>query len=188
LHLPTLHPPFPLLKQYSDQKTVFEGIEFYLPQLAHMIIHLEVDWPTAALEQFVLIVCQHRCVRFPLPVGRVWVCPSSHAAFYSFHLMTPFPFATHPNPRSLHFALQLHFILVGAMEDYQLEGSDGRRTAYGNPRYYRRCAKLLQNVHRCVVYGAPRVRHVSRGIRIVELKGVGKKREGVLCLCGGLGW
>jgi hypothetical protein len=48
------------------------------------------------------------------------------------------------------------------MEDYQLEGSDGRRTAYGNPRYYRRCAKLLQNVHRCVVYGAPRVRHVSR--------------------------
>ena len=47
-------------RQYSDQKTVFEGIEFYLPQLAHMIIHLEVDWPTAALEQFVLIVCQHR--------------------------------------------------------------------------------------------------------------------------------
>jgi hypothetical protein len=41
---------------------VFEGIEFYLPQLAHMIIHLEVDWPTAALEQFVLIVCQHRYV------------------------------------------------------------------------------------------------------------------------------
>lgn len=87
-----------------------------------MIIHLEVDWPTAALEQFVLIVCQH----------------------------------------SLHFALQLHFILVGAMEDYQLEGSDGRRSINGNPRYYRRCAKLLQNVHRCVVYGAPRVRHVSR--------------------------
>lgn len=44
---------------------MFEGIEFYLPQLAHMIIHLEVDWPTAALEQFVLIVCQHR-----------FVCPS----------------------------------------------------------------------------------------------------------------
>jgi phosphatidylinositol 4-kinase B len=83
---------------------VFEGIEFYIPQVAHMIIHLEVDWPTAALEQFVLIVCQH----------------------------------------SLHFALQLHFILVGAMEDYQLETSDGKRSAHGNPRYYRRCAKLLQ--------------------------------------------
>lgn len=110
-----------LLSEYSDQKTVFEGIEFYLPQLAHMIIHLEVDWPTAALEQFVLIVCQH----------------------------------------SLHFALQLHFILVGAMEDYQVEGSDGRRTVHGNQRYYRRCAKLLQNVHRCVVYGAPRVRHLE---------------------------
>ena len=110
-----------VLSEYSDQKTVFEGIEFYLPQLAHMIIHLEVDWPTAALEQFVLIVCQH----------------------------------------SLHFALQLHFILVGAMEDYQVEGMDGRRTAHGNGRYYRRCAKLLQNVHRCVVYGAPRVRHLE---------------------------
>ena len=110
-----------VLSEYSDQKTVFEGIEFYLPQLAHMIIHLEVDWPTAALEQFVLIVCQH----------------------------------------SLHFALQLHFILVGAMEDYQVEGVDGRRTAHGNGRYYRRCAKLLQNVHRCVVYGAPRVRHLE---------------------------
>lgn len=55
-HPHTLHPQ----RQYSDQKTVFEGIEFYIPQLAHMIIHLEVDWPTAALEQFVLIVCQHR--------------------------------------------------------------------------------------------------------------------------------
>ncbi len=110
-----------VLSEYSDQKTVFEGIEFYLPQLAHMIIHLEVDWPTAALEQFVLIVCQH----------------------------------------SLHFALQLHFILVGAMEDYQVEGVDGRRTTHGNQRYFRRCAKLLQNVHRCVVYGAPRVRHLE---------------------------
>lgn len=142
--------------QCTDQKTVFEGIEFYIPQLAHMIIHLEVDWPTAALEQFVLIVCQH----------------------------------------SLHFALQLHFILVGAMEDYQLEMSDGRRSVHGNPRYYRRCAKLLQvractypttrrpfsseharlmahvwashlsprqNVHRCVVYGSPRVHQVGHG-------------------------
>lgn len=69
-----------------------------------MIIHLEVNWPTAALEQFVLIVCQH----------------------------------------SLHFALQLHFILVGAMEDYALETPQGRSTAHGHPRYYRRCAKLLQ--------------------------------------------
>ena len=38
-------------KQYSGEKLVFDGIEFYLPQLAHMIIHLEVDWPSTTLEQ-----------------------------------------------------------------------------------------------------------------------------------------
>lgn len=91
---------------------------------------------------------------------------AARGTHHTHSLRAPHPLTHHspfPVPRpSLHFALQLHFILVGAMEDYQLEGSDGRRTAYGNPRYYRRCAKLLQNVHRCVVYGAPRVRHVSR--------------------------
>ena len=40
----------------SNERTVFNGIEFYLPQLAHMIIHLEVDLPSSALEQFALVV------------------------------------------------------------------------------------------------------------------------------------
>jgi phosphatidylinositol 4-kinase len=47
------------LVKFSDEQTVFEEIEFYLPQLAHMIIHLEVDWPNKALERFALVACQH---------------------------------------------------------------------------------------------------------------------------------
>lgn len=47
-----------LLSKNSDVKQVFDGVEFYLPQLAHMVIHLQRDFPTAALEQFVLTVCQ----------------------------------------------------------------------------------------------------------------------------------
>lgn len=42
----------------SNEKTAFNGIEFYLPQLAHMIVHLEVELPDSSLEQFALIVCQ----------------------------------------------------------------------------------------------------------------------------------
>ncbi|CAM9482335.1 unnamed protein product [Choristocarpus tenellus] len=47
-----------LLIENSNERTVFNGIEFYLPQLAHMIIHLDVDMPSSALEQFALVVCQ----------------------------------------------------------------------------------------------------------------------------------
>jgi PH domain len=37
---------------------VFDGIEFYLPQLAHMIIHLEAEWDDAILERFALVIAQ----------------------------------------------------------------------------------------------------------------------------------
>ncbi|CAM9635430.1 unnamed protein product, partial [Sphacelaria rigidula] len=47
-----------LLLQNSNERRVFNGIEFYLPQLAHMIIHLDVNLPSSALEQFALVVCQ----------------------------------------------------------------------------------------------------------------------------------
>jgi hypothetical protein len=40
----------------SNERTAFNGIEFYLPQLAHMIIHLDIDLPSSALEQFALVV------------------------------------------------------------------------------------------------------------------------------------
>ena len=46
--------------QNSNERRVFKGIEFYLPQLAHMIIHLDVHLPSSALEQFALVVCQQR--------------------------------------------------------------------------------------------------------------------------------
>merc|ERR1719273_415313 len=44
--------------KYSGSRDVFDGIEFYLPQLAHMIIHLEVNWDDAILERFALIISQ----------------------------------------------------------------------------------------------------------------------------------
>eukprot|EP00903_Cladosiphon_okamuranus_P005725 g5683.t1 len=47
-----------LLIENSNERRVFNGIEFYLPQLAHMIIHLDVHLPSSALEQFALVVCQ----------------------------------------------------------------------------------------------------------------------------------
>lgn len=71
---------------HSGTRSVFDGIEFYLPQLAHMIIHLEASWDDATLERFALIISQH----------------------------------------SLHVALQLNWILQGAIEDYQPETADGR--------------------------------------------------------------
>lgn len=92
------------LTKFSDEQTVFDEIEFYLPQLAHMIVHLEVDWPNQALEKFALVVCQS----------------------------------------SLHVALQLNWILLAAMEDYQPEDADGYWNPNSNPVYYTRCARLLQ--------------------------------------------
>ncbi len=80
------------------------GVEFYLPQLAHMIIHLEVDWDDAILERFALIIAQ----------------------------------------QSLHFALQLNWILQGAIEDYQPELPSGQRNPQSNPLFYVRCCPLVQ--------------------------------------------
>lgn len=66
---PCLRPPG---VQNSNERRVFNGIEFYLPQLAHMIIHLDGDLPSSALEQFALVVCQQRyevgLLPVPLPV------------------------------------------------------------------------------------------------------------------------
>lgn len=42
----------------SNERTVFNGVEFYMPQLAHMIIHLDVDLSSVALEQFSLVVSE----------------------------------------------------------------------------------------------------------------------------------
>ena len=44
--------------KFVDEKRVFNEIEFYLPQLAHLIIHLEVDWPSNSLERLAIVLCQ----------------------------------------------------------------------------------------------------------------------------------
>mmetsp|Transcript_20823 Transcript_20823/g.60616 ORF Transcript_20823/g.60616 Transcript_20823/m.60616 type:complete len:1047 (-) Transcript_20823:479-3619(-) len=108
--------------KYAGSHDVFDGIEFYLPQLAHMIIHLEVSWDDAILERFALIVAQ----------------------------------------QSLHFALQLNWILRGAIEDYQPENVDGTPNDKYNSLFYSRCVKLLSNIERCVVYGTPRTHELQR--------------------------
>lgn len=108
--------------KYAGSRDVFDGIEFYLPQLAHMIIHLEVSWDDAILERFALIIAQN----------------------------------------SLHFALQLNWILQGAIEDYQPETAEGLPNPAYNPLFYSRCVKLLSNIERCVVYGKPRTHELQR--------------------------
>ena len=47
-----------LVETHADEKEVFDGIEFYLPQLIHMILHLEVEWKSNFLEQFALMISQ----------------------------------------------------------------------------------------------------------------------------------
>ena len=98
--------------QFSGSRHVFDGIEFYLPQMAHMIIHLEAEWDDKILERFALMIAQ----------------------------------------QSLHFALQLNWILQGAIEDYQPELPDGSINPNYSPLFYSRCIKLLTNIERSVVY------------------------------------
>lgn len=108
--------------QFAGSRDVFDGIEFYLPQLAHMMIHLETEWDDAILERFSLVIAQ----------------------------------------QSIHFALQLNWILAGAIEDYQPELPDGTPNPTYNPIYYFRCVKLLTNIERCVVYRRPRSQELQR--------------------------
>lgn len=108
--------------QFAGSRDVFDGIEFYLPQLAHMIIHLEAEWDDAVLERFALVIAQ----------------------------------------QSLHFALQLNWILQGAIEDYRPELPDGTVNPKYNPLFYSRCVKLLTNMERCVVYRKPRSMELHR--------------------------
>jgi len=108
--------------KFAGSRDVFDGIEFYLPQLAHMMIHLETEWDDAILERFSLVIAQ----------------------------------------QSIHFALQLNWILAGAIEDYQPELPDGTPNPTYNPLYYFRCVKLLTNIERCVVYRRPRSQELQR--------------------------
>ena len=46
------------LCKFVEEKRVFNEIEFYLPQLAHLIVHLDEDWTFRSLERFALILSQ----------------------------------------------------------------------------------------------------------------------------------
>lgn len=64
--------------------------------------------------------------------------------------------------QSQHFALQLTWILQGAIEDYQPETSEGRPNPGYNQLFYHRCITLLSNIERCIVYGSPRSIELQR--------------------------
>ena len=67
-----------ILTSEVAKKEVFNGIEFYLPQLAHMLIHLDVEWPDHVLEQFTYMVAQHS-IHFALQMH--WFLSSSLADY-----------------------------------------------------------------------------------------------------------
>ena len=64
--------------------------------------------------------------------------------------------------QSIHFALQLNWILQGALEDYNPEDQEGQPNPSYNPKFYTRCLKLLKNLERCVVYGKPVSQELQR--------------------------
>jgi phosphatidylinositol 4-kinase B len=93
---------------------VFKEIEFYIPQLAHLIVHLDQDSKTQSLERLAMVLCQN----------------------------------------SVHAALQLTFLFSAALEDYQPENINGQTNAQCNPFFFKRCARLLQDIERAVIYGS----------------------------------
>lgn len=101
-----------LLKRHSS-KQVFKDVEFFLPQLVHMILHLEVEWNSSVLQEFCLMVSQV----------------------------------------SLHFALQVYWILVGALQDSQPELENGQPNPKADTKLFLRCIDLLASIERAVVYG-----------------------------------
>lgn len=54
----------------------------------------------------------------------------------------------------MHIALQLSFLFSAALEDYQPENITGQHNNECNPFYFKRCARLLQDVERAVIYGS----------------------------------
>ena len=100
--------------QFADEARVYKDIEFYLPQLAHLIIHLDQNSTTQSLERLAMVLCQN----------------------------------------SVHTALQLSFLFSAALEDYQPETTAGQHNNECNPYYFKRCARLLQDVERAVIYGS----------------------------------
>lgn len=55
---------------------------------------------------------------------------------------------------SMHAALQLNFLFNAAMEDYQPEMANGKPNSACNPFYFGRCARLVQDIERAVIFGS----------------------------------
>jgi phosphatidylinositol 4-kinase len=47
-----------LYSKFVEEKRVFNEIEFYLPQIAHLIIHLDVDWIAQSLGRLAVVLSQ----------------------------------------------------------------------------------------------------------------------------------
>lgn len=92
---------------------MFRSIEFYLPQLAHLIIHMDLSPRNQPLEMLAMVISQH----------------------------------------SMHAALQLNFLFNAAMEDYQPEMTNGQKNEACNPFYFARCARLIQDIERAIIFG-----------------------------------
>jgi len=103
-----------LLCLFTAEKRVFSDIEFYMPQLAHLIIHLDQMSKDPGLERLAMVICQS----------------------------------------STHAALQMSFLFEAALEDYQPESINGQHNKNCNPFFFARCARLLQDLERAVIFGS----------------------------------
>lgn len=103
------------LCKFLDEKRVFLDLEFYLPQLAHLVIHLEGDSFLPSFELLLISLCQ----------------------------------------TSMHIALQLYFILLAAIEDYEPEDSQSMANETANLDRFFRCTRMLNDLERAVIYGTP---------------------------------
>ena len=57
--------------------------------------------------------------------------------------------------QSFHLALQLTWMLIGFMEDYQEEDSIGEKNPNADIKLYNRCAAMLEKLELSVVFGSP---------------------------------
>jgi hypothetical protein len=64
-------------------------------------------------------------------------------------------FALVVSQQSLHLALQMYWILVASMQDYQPEDDEGKQNKTADLVLYIRCAKLQVSLEKSVVFGSP---------------------------------
>lgn len=56
---------------------------------------------------------------------------------------------------SMHASFRIRFMIGASLEDYQPENPDGTANSHTDDYLFYRCARLLQNLERCVAYGSP---------------------------------